>query len=177
VDEGVDRVVCCIEACLPEAERCGIYLVIENHYKDSFWRYPEFAQKMNVFLQVIERIDSPWFGVQFDPSNSVIAGEDPVGLLRRVSGHVLTMHASDRYLAPGHSLDELREAEGEVGYADILHHGVTGQGLNDYDAIFTILRDSGFDGWISIEDGINGMDEMRQSIDFLKAKRRQYYGK
>ncbi|HRE88692.1 MAG TPA: hypothetical protein PK095_06075, partial [Myxococcota bacterium] len=35
--EGLDRVVGCIEACLPEAEACGVTLILENHYKDDFW--------------------------------------------------------------------------------------------------------------------------------------------
>ncbi len=176
IAEGTDRVVECIEACLPEAESCGIFLVIENHYKDSFWRYPEFAQSMEVFLPLIARIDSPWFGVQFDPSNNVVAGEDPIELLQAVKHRVMTMHASDRHLAEGHSLDELALADGETGYAEILHHGVTGQGMNDYDAIFALLREVDFGGWISIEDGMNGLDEMRESMDFLRGKRHDYFG-
>ena len=175
VDEGVDRVVACIEKCLPEAEKCNVHLVIENHYKDTFWRYPEFAQKMAVFLKILERIDSPWLGVQFDPSNSVVAGEDPVALLQRVKHRVLTMHASDRYLEPGHAIEELQASEGQTGYADILKHGVTGQGLNDYDAIFSILREVNFAGWVSIEDGMNGMDEMRRSVEFLREMRRKHF--
>ena len=38
------------------------------------------------------------------------------------------------------------------------------------------LRDKGFEGWVSIEDGVNGMDEMRESIEFLKRMRAQYFG-
>jgi len=176
VDDGVDMVVSCIEQCLPEAERCGVCVVMENHYKDGFWQFPEFAQQMDVFLKVIGRIDSPRFGVQYDPSNAIVAGDDPLELLARVKHRVLTMHASDRYLLPGHSLEELKEAEGQTGYADILQHGVTGKGMNDYEAIFTTLREVDFDGWISIEDGMNGMDEMRESIDFLKAMREKHFG-
>ena len=56
-----------------------------------------------------------------------------------------------------------------------MQHGVTGKGLNDYDAIFRILSEAGYDGWVSIEDGMNGMDEMRQSIDFLKVMRDKYF--
>ncbi len=56
-----------------------------------------------------------------------------------------------------------------------LQHGVTGKGLNDYDTIFRILSEAGYDGWVSIEDGMNGMDEMRQSIDFLKVMRDKYF--
>ena len=51
-----------------------------------------------------------------------------------------------------------------------------GQGLNDYDAIFRSLQGAGFDGWISIEDGMNGLQELRQSIEFLRGKIDQYFG-
>jgi sugar phosphate isomerase/epimerase len=51
-----------------------------------------------------------------------------------------------------------------------LAHGVIGRGLNDYDAIFTILGSAGFLSWISIEDGVNGMEELRDSVSFLRSK-------
>jgi sugar phosphate isomerase/epimerase len=54
-------------------------------------------------------------------------------------------------------------------------HGVTGKGLNDYDAIFQLLRGVGYAGWISIEDGMNGMEEMEESLQFLHRKVQQYY--
>jgi sugar phosphate isomerase/epimerase len=44
-----------------------------------------------------------------------------------------------------------------------------GTGLNDYRAIFRVLRSAGFDGWVSIEDGMNGLDEIRRSAAFLRA--------
>ncbi len=75
----------CIEACLPYAQEHGITLILENHYKDDFWEYPEFAQKMEVFCQLVDRIDHPNFGVNYDPSNTFLAGEDPLELLYRVS--------------------------------------------------------------------------------------------
>ena len=31
----------------------GVTLGIENHYKDGFWKYPEFAQKKDVFLDLV----------------------------------------------------------------------------------------------------------------------------
>jgi sugar phosphate isomerase/epimerase len=154
----------------------GIIINIENHYKDGYWEYPEFALRSEVFLEIIGQIDSPFFGVNFDPSNTIVAGEDPLELLEKIKGRVVSMHASDRYLKDG-SLTDLRKMELDpvFGYAKSIQHGVIGQGLNDYDTIFRILRDSGFDGWISIEDGMNGMDEMRQSADFLKGKIEQYF--
>ena len=85
------------------------------------------------------------------------------------------MHASDRSLAPGATLEDLRESDGATGYSDKLRHGEIGQGLIDYDAIFRILAARRFAGWISVEDGVNGLDELARSVAFLRTKRDQYY--
>jgi sugar phosphate isomerase/epimerase len=174
-ETGVAQVVSVLKSLLPFAEKLGVVLTMENHYKDSFWRYPEFAQKMDVFLEIVEQIDSPWFGVNYDPSNTVLAGEDPIELLNRIKHRVVSMHASDRYLTSG-TIEDLRKEENEIGYASRLAHGVIGKGLNDYDAIFAILREVEFDSWISIEDGMNGMDELRESVRFLRSKIEEYFG-
>ncbi len=172
MEEGITLAADCIAACLPYAQEWGITLILENHYKDDFWQYPEFAQRMEVFCQLVDRIDHPAFGVNYDPSNTYLAGEDPLELLRRVSDRVVTMHASDRYLTEG-TLEDLRNAEdGATGYAKFLRHGEIGQGLNDYDAIFTELTRVGFDGWISIEDGVEGIDQLARSVSFLARKDR-----
>ena len=174
--QGIEWVVASIEALLPVARENDVILGIENHYKDGFWRYPEFAQKMDVFLELVAAIpDRRHFGVQYDPSNAVVAGDDAVELLEAVADRVVSMHASDRYLEPGATLDDLRQSDGTLGYAPGLKHGVTGQGLNDYDRIFQILAARGYSGWISIEDGMNGMEEMAASLAFLHRMRARYF--
>jgi sugar phosphate isomerase/epimerase len=173
-EEGLGYAADCIYECLPHATAAGIILVIENHYKDNYWEYPEFAQAMDVFCELVDRIDSPGFGVNYDPSNTLLAGEDPLELLRRVRHRVVSMHASDRFLAEG-TLEDLRREEGSVGYARRLQHGEIGKGLNDYDAIFAELAGIGFEGWISIEDGVEGMEQLRRSAEFLRGKIRQHW--
>lgn len=175
IDEGVQLAAESIKECLPYAQEKNITLILENHYKDDFWEYPEFAQKMDVFCKLVDAIDHPNFGVNYDPSNTYLAGEDPLELLKRVSHRVVTMHASDRYLKFG-TIEDLRKEEGgAVGYAKRLSHGEIGKGLNDYDAIFTELKRVGFDGWISIEDGVDGMDQLERSVTFLRKKIAQYW--
>ena len=114
--------------------------------------------------------------MQYDPSNALVAGDDHIELLDAVLPRVMTMHASDRFLLPGTTLEEMRQADGTLGYPKNLCHGVTGRGMIDYDAIFQRFAESGFAGWISIEDGMNGMDEMKASVDFLKDMRTKYGG-
>jgi sugar phosphate isomerase/epimerase len=164
---GVTWVVACIKSLLSLAEECGVILAIENHYKDNYWEYPEFAQKKDVFLEIVSRIDSPWFGVNYDPSNALLAGDDPIELLEAVKHRVVSMHASDRYLKSG-ALDDLRQSDGTLGYSPNLCHGVIGQGLIPYDRVFAILREVRFDGWVSIEDGMNGLGEIAESARFLR---------
>jgi sugar phosphate isomerase/epimerase len=175
IAEGVKHAADSIHACLPHAQERGITLILENHYKDDFWDYPEFAQRIDVFCQLVAAVEHPNFGVNYDPSNTYLAGEDPIELLKRVSHRVVSMHASDRYLAEGTLEDLRKEEEGVQGYARRLRHGEIGKGLNDYDAIFTELKSKGFDGWISIEDGVDGIEQLQRSINFLQRKIAQHF--
>ena len=174
-EDGIRYTVESINAVIPYAASRNIVLNMENHYKDGYWKYPEFAQHIDVFLDVINQIDSPWFGVNYDPSNAIICGEDPLEVLAAIKHRVITMHASDRYLISG-TIEDLKQQDGSMGYAKNLRHGVIGKGLNDYDKIFSTLRNEGFDNWISIEDGENGMDELRESVRFLRGKMAQHFG-
>jgi sugar phosphate isomerase/epimerase len=148
-----------IRAVLPAAHEYEVVLGFENHYKDGFWQYPEFAQKAERFLSLLNGIEDKRLGVQYDPSNAIVAEEDPIDLLRRCADRVVSMHASDRYW----------------GRDGTLRHGVTGKGLNDYDAIFAILAQARYAGWISIEDGMNGMDEMSESLAYLRRAVSKYF--
>jgi len=174
--QGLEWVADGISQALCVAREQNVVLGLENHYKDSFWKYPEFAQKMDVFLELLAAIpDREHFGVQYDPSNAIVAGDNPIELLRAVADRVVSMHASDRYLAEGTTLDDLRGTDGTLGYSPNLRHGVTGKGLNDYQTIFRILAEHHYQGWISIEDGMNGMDEMAQSLAFLHQMNARYF--
>jgi sugar phosphate isomerase/epimerase len=173
--DGIRWVVEAIRSLLPHAEKLGLILAVENHYKDNYWKYPEFAQKSDIFLEIINQIDSRWFGVNYDPSNALIAGEDPIELLRAIKHRLVSMHASDRYLEGG-TIEDLRKLEDSIGYAKILKHGVVGKGMVNYDKVFEILQSVDFKGWISIEDGMNGLEEIRDSASFLRRKIREYGG-
>src|SRR3954454_1531716 len=155
--EATEWVVESLWALVGDAEAQGVVMCLENHYMDSLWRYPEFAQSAGRYLAILDAVDSPWLKAQYDPSNAIVAGEDQYALLARVLPRVATMHASDRRLRAGQ-----------------LEHGVIGEGDNDYDRIFACLAGAGFAGWVSIEDGEGptvaiGMDNLRRSAEFLRA--------
>ena len=175
-EQGLEWVVECIEQVLPVAREHDVVLGLENHYKDGFWKYPEFAQKKDVFLELLERDPRPrrtsaCSTTRRTPSSPATTRSS---CCEAVADRVVSMHASDRYLAEGATLDDLRQADGTLGYSPNLRHGVTGKGLNDYDAIFRILAEHSYRGWVSIEDGMNGMDEMAESLAFLRRMGRDF---
>jgi sugar phosphate isomerase/epimerase len=175
-EQGLDWAASSIKALFPLARQLDVLLSLENHYKDGAWAYPEFAQKTDVFLDLLKLIgDEPNFGVQYDPSNAIVAGVDSADFLDLVVDRVITMQASDRFLEPGASLDDLRLQDGTLGYSPKLSHGVIGRGLNDYQRIFQTLAGHGYDGWISIEDGVNGMADLTESVKFLRQARETYF--
>jgi sugar phosphate isomerase/epimerase len=154
--EATQWVVESLWALVDDAEAEGVVMCLENHYMDSLWQHPEFAQSARRYLAILDAVDTPWLKAQYDPSNAIVAGEDQYVLLERVLPRVATVHASDR------------RPQG-----DTVRHGVIGEGLNDYDRIFAALAGSGFAGWISIEDGEGptiavGMDNLRRSASFLR---------
>jgi sugar phosphate isomerase/epimerase len=155
--EATKWVVDSLWALVDDAEAAGVVMCLENHYRDSLWAHPEFAQSTARYLAILDAVDSPWLAAQYDPSNAIVAGEDQYALLERVLGRVATMHASDRRMEAGE-----------------LVHGVVGTGDNDYDRIFATLAGAGFAGWVSIEDGEGptipaGLENLRRSADFLRA--------
>jgi sugar phosphate isomerase/epimerase len=180
--EALGWVIEALSALVRDAEAAGVVLVIENHYKDGLWLYPEFAQSHARYLAILDAVDSPWLRVQYDPSNAIVAGEDQYALLERVLPRVATVQASDRYLEGG-TIEDLRglAADPRHGYAPFLKHGVVGRGLNDYDRIFGTLARGRWDGWVSIEDGEGGtveegMANLRDSVVFLRGKLAEHFG-
>ena len=175
-------VIDALGSLLRDAEAAGVVLVIENHYKDGLWLYPEFAQSHDRYFAILDAVDSPWLRVQYDPSNAIVAGEDQYALLERVLPRLATMQASDRYVEGGTTADLRRVSmDPRHGYAPFLKHGVIGHGLNDYDRIFAMLVQAGWDGWISIEDGDGasieeGMANLRDSAAFLRARMARHFG-
>ena len=154
------------------AEQRGVVLCMENHYKDGTWRYPEFAQPEDIFLE-IERIDLPAFGVQHDPverhgrrlrpGRVPRQGEAPRGLDARVR----SLPRAGR-----HDRGSARVGGRRRAFRPSCCIGETGCGsptTTPSSASWPV----GSAGWISIEDGVNGLDEMARSVAFLEAEARR----
>lgn len=85
------------------------------------------------FLEVVERIDSPRLGCNFDAGHFFCVEEDPAQLVERLAAYTTHYHLED---IPSDRTHE---------------HTQLGEGAMDVDGFLQTLDDRGYDGFVTIE--------------------------
>ncbi|TWT39079.1 sugar phosphate isomerase/epimerase family protein [Blastopirellula retiformator] len=81
-EDGYKWVIDSLEKCLPEAEKCGVLLGLENHW--GLGRTPEGV------LRIVDAIDNPWLQVTLDTGNFL---EDPYDRLAMMASKAIYVQA------------------------------------------------------------------------------------
>ena len=148
LQEAAKRCADCFSRVTDTAEKYGVRMVLENHSKPGAWPMIDFTFQKEAFLAVYEQIRDLPMGINFDTANAVACGADAVQLLETVIDKVETIHFNDT---------------ATVGSWTPI---AVGDGLVDYDAVFSVLKKAGFDGWVCIEEasgqGLPGIDKAIQ---------------
>jgi len=63
----------------------GVKLAMENHF--------DFIT--DEFMDLVDRVNSPYFGVCFDTGNALRIGDDPVASASLLSKHIFATHTKD----------------------------------------------------------------------------------
>jgi sugar phosphate isomerase/epimerase len=134
------------------AVSCGITLAFENHWKDFYWDYPEFAGPKAVYLDILARVAGAGVKVNFDFSNGLMWDYTPLEMYESVRGLIMNVHASDRQWVDG----------------KLAHWGV-GEGIVDFAPVLRLMKQDGYDGWICIEDNNpEGAPSTARSLSWLR---------
>lgn len=127
------------------------YLVIEG------WPGPgSLVCTPETYRAFIEGVGSANMGVNYDPSHLLRMGIDPIRFLKEFVGHVFHVHGKDCMIIDEnlYQYGNLQEATFAKGYkygGMNWRYTIPGHGLSDWKIILSLLRDSGYDGCISIE--------------------------
>ncbi len=108
------------------AEKQGVLLLIE----------PEpglLIENADQFLEMIERVDSPAVGLNFDIGHFYCVGDDPAATVQRLAPYIRHFHLED------------------IAATRVHHHLIPGEGAIDFSAVFRAIREIGYDGWITVE--------------------------
>jgi len=150
-DEAITHAIEYIKRSADIADRFNVQLVLENHSKPGAWKYADFGYNPENFLAIADGLKDTNVGINFDTANIIAYGLDPIPVLEQVVDRVITVHAADT------------STKGE------LTPPVVGTGLVPFKQIFTILKKSGFDNYICIEEWSNtGFDGIAQSIENIR---------
>jgi sugar phosphate isomerase/epimerase len=116
-------------------------------------------ERAETLLDVLDQLDRPTAGVNFDPANLLLYGMDePVGALRALAGRVRQVHVKDarRPRTPGRWGDEVPAGTGEV----------------DWPAFFAAVARAGLrvDLMIEREAGVDRIGDIRRARDLVRAR-------
>lgn len=117
----------------------GVTLALENHGR--------FAGRSDQVRDIIAAVGSPALRVNLDTGNFLPVGQDPLEAARDLANLIALTHLKDMRRAkanePGHIF---ADPDGQL-----LTGSVIGEGLVDLPAMFALLDDIGYDGWLSLE--------------------------
>jgi sugar phosphate isomerase/epimerase len=85
------------------------------------------------FLELMQHIDSPAVGLNFDIGHAYCVGDDPAATIPRVAKYIRHFHLED------------------IAATRVHHHLVPGEGAIDFAATFRAIHQMGYDGWVTIE--------------------------
>jgi sugar phosphate isomerase/epimerase len=149
--EGINWAVSGLAKAMEFARGYPLKLVYENHAKPGAWRYIDFSYPTDIFLEIVERTAELSLGLNWDTANTIAYGDDPIPVLRKVVGRVASVHAAD------------------TSTRGLLKPVLLGTGLVPFEEMFRILRRSGFDGWICIEEAsFTGATGVKAAADFIR---------
>jgi sugar phosphate isomerase/epimerase len=112
--------------CIEVAERLEVGLLIEPE--------PELLiEKFDQYLEFMNRIDSKRVGLNFDVGHAYCVGEDPQDWVAKMQGHTVHYHLED------------------IAATRVHAHLVPGRGVIDFPATIAAIRETGYDGWLTVE--------------------------
>jgi sugar phosphate isomerase/epimerase len=129
----------------------GLRPVFENHARPGVWERFDFCYPTDLFLAVVRATEGSGLGVNFDTANTLAYGDDPLPVLCSVRHRLACIHAAET------------RARGRFEPA------VLGEGAVPFGALFRYLRESGYDGPVSIEEaGGRGPEGLRIAVELVR---------
>lgn len=112
--------------CIELAEELRIPLLIEPE--------PELLiERFDQFLEFVDRLDSPFVGLNFDVGHAYCVGEEPQDWVARMARHTRHYHLED------------------IAATRVHQHLVPGRGAIDFAATLAEIQHTRYDGWLTVE--------------------------
>lgn len=139
LEDGLSWIIDGLAAGAEYAQQHGVTLALENHGL--------MAGRSDQVKNMIATVNSPALRANLDTGNFLLVGQNPTDAARDLAGLIALVHLKDfRRADPGQTTHVYKGLDG-VGYTGT----AVGDGSVDLPQIVSILRQSGYDGWLSLE--------------------------
>ena len=108
------------------AEKEGVRLLVE----------PEpglLIENADQFVELMEHIESPAVGLNFDVGHFFCVGDDVPATIKRLAPFIGHFHLED------------------IAATRVHHHLIPGEGAIDFPAVFRAMKAIDYDGWVTVE--------------------------
>jgi sugar phosphate isomerase/epimerase len=113
------------------AEANGVKLAVENHIDYT----------ANECLWLLEQVNSPYFGLNFDTGNFLRLLDDPIKGMQKLAKHVYATHIKDLKVRKGTAADEWY----------FFSSTPVGDGVVDNQKLAQLLKDANYKGFLAVE--------------------------
>jgi sugar phosphate isomerase/epimerase len=115
-----------LKPCVEVAEKLEVGLLIEPEPGLLIERFGEF-------LRFMERLDSPWVGLNFDVGHAYCVSEDPQDWVAKMAPYTRHYHFED------------------IAATRVHKHLIPGHGAIDFAATLSAIAKTGYDGFLTVE--------------------------
>lgn len=145
--EDLEKVAAASRRIADHAAQYGITTSLENH--------GYYFQASDRVQALIHAVDRPNFKTTLDVGNFLCVDEDPVSAVKKNLPYASMVHIKDFYVRPSYR----NPGEGwfKSAAGNYLRGAIAGQGDVDLYEILRLVKESGYDGYMSIE--YEGMEE------------------
>lgn len=146
-----------VEELVPDFERRGVACTVEAHPYD-------FVETHDRAVQIVRGVNKPWFNYEFCLPHLFHLSDgagDPVGMMRYAGERLKHLHVADvynhranvgnRYIVNPPGVD-----------ARVHQHNEIGRGEVPWDEVFSYLRETGYDGTLTV--AVFGWEEDADAI-------------
>ena len=115
-----------LKPVVEHAEKVGVPLLVEPE--------PDLLiETADQYLEFAGKISSPMLGLNFDIGHFYCVKDDPAATVRKLASLIRHVHLED------------------IAATRVHHHLIPGEGVIDFAATLTALKEVGYTGWVTIE--------------------------
>lgn len=157
-NEKLDRLVQSMRYCGDYARPKGIKLCLENHFGTM-------TTSAKITSEIVHAIDHPNVGILYDQANlAFFPAEEYKEAIALQRDKIFFVHVKDLVYRGEPKPLVCSEVSHISEEERTVHSRIPGEGILDWPAILQCLKDSGYDGWLSLE-----YERRWQTIDLPEA--------